>query len=326
MKKLAPIVLCGFIFFGSLLIFSGCRSGLRIKGDPFFDSFYEKAELIMTRDEKQIYRRLPDDAAREEFIQDFWKIRDPDTSTEENENKTEFEDRIEYANKWFGNYNPYRGREEATMVDDLRGWSSERGRIYVILGPPDELHYDAREFMMNDRITTRAEGASTEQWVYYRFRLMVLFTKRSNGIWSLSNIDTLLFDSMEAAKLNLVDSNYQIDYNRRFKFSAGYKNDGLLITVPLDRLSFKDQDGQLFTQLKIFINVYLNDNKLETLERTQDVVGSEEELMGQDNTSFLIPYVPEKKGKYLFDIIIQDTMGISFSKYRTVVKKRFNPR
>ena len=310
---------------GLILAAAGCGTSFRIKDDPFFESFYEKAEIIMTKDEKEIYRRLPDTAAREEFIEDFWKIRDPDQGTEENENKIEFEERIEYANKWFGKFNPYRGREQATWDEDLNGWATERGRIYIIMGPPDELHYDAREFMMGGRITTRPEGISSEQWVYYRYNLVVYFRKRSSSLWSLTNIDSILVNALEAAKLNLVDSGHQADYNRRFRFKAEYRDGGLRVTVPLSRLNFKEEGGRLFTDLRIFVNVYFNDRKRETLERIKTIEGTEDELTDSGEISFMIPYVPESTGRFLFDIIIEDTMAISFSKFRVIVKKNLIP-
>jgi hypothetical protein len=72
-----------------------CRTLIDMEKDPFYESFYEKASLIMTKEEIEIYKRLPDRKSREEFKEEFWRIRDPDTSTAENENKTEFESRVE---------------------------------------------------------------------------------------------------------------------------------------------------------------------------------------------------------------------------------------
>lgn len=68
-----------------------CRTLIDMEKDPF----YEKTSLIMTKEEIEIYKRLPDRKSREEFIEEFWRIRDPDTSSEENENKVEFERRVE---------------------------------------------------------------------------------------------------------------------------------------------------------------------------------------------------------------------------------------
>jgi len=47
----------------------GCSSRMNIKQDPFYKTFFEKTKLIMTADEIEIYRRLPDKESREEFIE-----------------------------------------------------------------------------------------------------------------------------------------------------------------------------------------------------------------------------------------------------------------
>ena len=99
------------------------------------DPFFEKARLIMTKEEIEIYKHLPGAEEKEEFIKEFWKKRDPTPATEENENREEFEKRIAYANKWFN---------EGSKG---RGWDTERGRILLQLGFPDR-----REFGQVDDI------------------------------------------------------------------------------------------------------------------------------------------------------------------------------
>jgi GWxTD domain-containing protein len=74
------------------------------------DPFFEKARLIMTKQEIEIYKHLPDKKAKDEFVVEFWKKRDPSPETEENENLEEFMERIEYANKWFNEGSKGRGR------------------------------------------------------------------------------------------------------------------------------------------------------------------------------------------------------------------------
>jgi GWxTD domain-containing protein len=96
----------------------------KITLDPESRDFYTYAQLIMTKVEKNIFNHLPDKEARKEFMADFWVKRDPDPDTKENEFKDEFYRRIEYANKRFREGTP--------------GWKTDRGRIYIYLGPPDK--------------------------------------------------------------------------------------------------------------------------------------------------------------------------------------------
>ncbi|MCJ7681025.1 MAG: GWxTD domain-containing protein, partial [Candidatus Aminicenantes bacterium] len=145
--KTGMICIWGLAF----LCASACRGTVRMKDDPFFDSFYEKAQIIMTKEERTVYRNLPDRESKAAFIEDFWTTRDPDPGTEENENKIAFEERIEYANTWFGLHNTHRGRPPGERGGESRGWDTDRGNIYILLGPPDELYFDNGEPMPTGR-------------------------------------------------------------------------------------------------------------------------------------------------------------------------------
>ncbi|MBC7362161.1 MAG: GWxTD domain-containing protein [Candidatus Aminicenantes bacterium] len=104
----------------------------------------EEVVYIITPVEKEIFLKLKNDRERELFIEAFWKHRDPIPETEENEFKIEHYRRIEYANKYFG--------REATKP----GWKTDRGRIYIILGPPNDIQ----------RIEGKSEIYNCEIWFY----------------------------------------------------------------------------------------------------------------------------------------------------------------
>ena len=70
-------------------------------------------------------RAFRTDAEREHFIEQFWLRRDPTPATVENEFKEEYYRRIAYANDHFA-------------TPTLAGWKTDRGRIYIVYGPPDE--------------------------------------------------------------------------------------------------------------------------------------------------------------------------------------------
>jgi len=58
-----------------------------------------------------------------EYIANYWFEKDPDINTEKNELLIEFTDRVKFVNRKFSDLN--------------KGWRSDRGRIYIIYGPPD---------------------------------------------------------------------------------------------------------------------------------------------------------------------------------------------
>jgi GWxTD domain-containing protein len=80
---------------------------------------------IITGDEKRAFKALTTDEERENFIENFWRRRDPDPDTEENEFREEYYERIAYANEHYSSGIP--------------GWKSDRGRIYITFGKPNEV-------------------------------------------------------------------------------------------------------------------------------------------------------------------------------------------
>src|SRR4026209_423401 len=79
---------------------------------------------IITDEERKAFKKLATDDERERFIEEFWRRRDPDPDTDENEFKEEYYERIAYANEHFSSGIP--------------GWKSDRGRIWIMCGKPDE--------------------------------------------------------------------------------------------------------------------------------------------------------------------------------------------
>lgn len=86
--------------------------------------FEEEILYIITTNEKEIFLKLKTDREKDLFIEAFWKQRDPNPLIESNEFKDEHYIRIEYANHHFGRVSP------------LPGWKTDRGRIYITIGPP----------------------------------------------------------------------------------------------------------------------------------------------------------------------------------------------
>lgn len=79
---------------------------------------------VITDEERKAFKKLATDDERERFIEEFWRRRDPDPDTDENEFKEEYYERIAYANEHFASGMP--------------GWKSDRGRIWIMFGKPDE--------------------------------------------------------------------------------------------------------------------------------------------------------------------------------------------
>ncbi|HUO14975.1 MAG TPA: GWxTD domain-containing protein [Verrucomicrobiae bacterium] len=95
-----------------------------IKG-PYKKWLDEDVAWIITDEERAAFKQLSNDEERDNFIEAFWQRRDPTPDTEENEYKEEHYRRIAYANEHF--------------AAGIPGWKTDRGRIYIIYGPADEV-------------------------------------------------------------------------------------------------------------------------------------------------------------------------------------------
>jgi len=304
---------------------AGCFE-TRIRQDPFYKSFFEKAQVIMTPEEIKIYKSLPDDKTRAEFIEEFWEIRDPDPGTEENEAKVEFRERVRFANLWFGAYNPHRGWDTGEDIEDRRGWSEDRGRVYIILGPPDVIWYfsEQDEYPRYDgtRDRVRADEWTAEQWIYERYSVYVVFARATGGSWNMQTHDTRLLEVLDWAKLNWISTEFKEDIRRRFRFKAKFEGDGIEFSAPISRVSF---DENYRAEFAVHINVYRNNTKVDEVRLTKTVQEDEERLIAgrKKDLEFIIPYRPSGRGEYLFDIVVEDKMAPALSKYRHFVKRRF---
>jgi len=112
---------------------------------PYTKWVIEDVAYIIRDDERAAFKSLQSDAEREHFIEQFWLRRDPTPATPENEFKEEHYRRIAYANEHF--------------AAGVPGWKTDRGRIYITYGPPDEKESHAS-------ITGANSFFAFEQWRY----------------------------------------------------------------------------------------------------------------------------------------------------------------
>jgi GWxTD domain-containing protein len=85
----------------------------------------EDVRWIISDEERSAFKQLSNDEERDQFIESFWQRRDPTPDTVENEFKEDHYARIAYANEHF--------------AAGIPGWKSDRGRIYIMFGKPDEI-------------------------------------------------------------------------------------------------------------------------------------------------------------------------------------------
>ena len=137
----------------------------------------EEVPYLITDREKRVFLSLESEIARDAFVRKFWRQRDTNPSTPENEFRIEHYERLDYANNWLGR-------------DTFReGWETDRGYYYILLGKPRSIqNYEARD-----------EIYPTELWFYNnaelkRFGLPAFFYLlfwRRHGVGELQLYDPI---------------------------------------------------------------------------------------------------------------------------------------
>ncbi|MFQ5741312.1 MAG: GWxTD domain-containing protein, partial [Acidobacteriota bacterium] len=95
----------------------------------FKDWIGHQVGWIASKKEKKAFKRLKSDAEREQFIDQFWKDRDPTPGTVRNEYKEEHYRRLKFVTENF--------------KEGVPGWRTDRGRVFILHGPPVSRSYEA---------------------------------------------------------------------------------------------------------------------------------------------------------------------------------------
>jgi len=92
---------------------------------PYRKWLEEDVVYIITPEERRAFLQLATNEEREQFIENFWRRRNTDPESAENDFKEEHYRRIAYADEHF--------------ASGIPGWKTDRGRTYIIWGPPDSI-------------------------------------------------------------------------------------------------------------------------------------------------------------------------------------------
>jgi GWxTD domain-containing protein len=128
---------------------------VRPEPDKAFKEWIEDVQPIIRPDELKAWNALKTNEEREQFIEGFWRLRDPDPDTEENEYREAYYERVEYANKHFSS--------------GIAGVKTDRGRIYLKFGKPDDVESHPAGGAYNRDVSEGGGSTSTypfERWWY----------------------------------------------------------------------------------------------------------------------------------------------------------------
>jgi GWxTD domain-containing protein len=134
------------------------RSFKREVGKTYQTWLDQDVRYIITPEEEQAFKLLGTDEERDEFIEQFWLRRDPTPDTQENEFREEHYRRIQYANEHF--------------AAGVPGWKTDRGRIYVVWGPADEIESHPSGGSYQRENTEGGGNTSTFPFERWRYRYL----------------------------------------------------------------------------------------------------------------------------------------------------------
>ncbi len=129
-------------------------------GQNYKNWLEQDVRWIILEEEMTAFKQFSNDEERENFIEQFWIRRDPTPDTLENEYREEHYRRIAYANERF--------------AAGKAGWRTDRGRIYVIFGPPDQIDSHPSGGSYDRPIEEGGGRTSTFPFETWRYRYLEL--------------------------------------------------------------------------------------------------------------------------------------------------------
>jgi GWxTD domain-containing protein len=294
-KNSGPRFLPALLVLSAVLGSAACTLyKLEQKLSPPFAEFLSQVRYIITSGERKDFLEAPD-ADKPAFIEAFWKRRDPDPSTEDNEFKTEYLARIQRANQLF-------------LGEGTPGWLTDRGRIHILFGPPTT--------RSTSPMGSPSLGRCSEIWYYGDFPV-VFIDQTCSGTYRLATYDLTpmrdlnmsyagaLNRALEQAQPVIVqrEGGHLFDYETELTFTErGPKRVAatLRLQLPYERIWFKSAGHRMKTAFEVTWEI--RDAKKNTVGQGKMAFGvdlGEDELPSKAGRNFImeIPLVLEDEAK-----------------------------
>jgi len=118
----------------------------------------EDVIYIISPDERTAFLQLDTNEEREQFIEQFWLRRSSNPDLPDNDFKEEHYRRIAYANEHY--------------ASGIPGWKTDRGRIYIIWGPADEVDSHPTGGTYDRPMEEGGGSTTTYPWEKWRYRYL----------------------------------------------------------------------------------------------------------------------------------------------------------
>src|SRR5215471_10586528 len=125
---------------------------------PYKQWLNEDVVYIISPEERQAFLQLDTNEEREQFIEQFWLRRSSNPDLPDNDFKEEHYRRIAYANEHY--------------ASGIPGWKTDRGRMYIMWGPPDETDSHPTGGTYDRPMEEGGGSTSTYPWETWRWRYL----------------------------------------------------------------------------------------------------------------------------------------------------------
>lgn len=126
--------------------------------DQYKQWLNEDVVYIISPEERSAFLQLATNEEREQFIEQFWLRRSSNPDLPDNDFKEEHYRRIAYANEHY--------------ASGIPGWKTDRGRTYIIWGPPDEVDSHPTGGTYDRPMDEGGGSTTTYPWEKWRYRYL----------------------------------------------------------------------------------------------------------------------------------------------------------
>lgn len=251
------------------------------------DSF-RKLKFLITKEERKEFLNLSTDEDRDEFFNNFWAKRDSDPETVENEFKDEYFSRISMADHLFSH-------------EGKNGWETDRGRAYILLGPPD--------FRESYPMGYSMYSLPSEVWYYGNFPIIFVDRNRSGSLdltpLGARHLSQLLAGA-QLLKPGVIREKELYNFNVRVE-KISENNIRIILRLKNKNIYFKSGSNSYYSDVEITLKFnLLGSYKIFSIKRKKRIIIEQSGLEDPGKFSELIIPMNLEKGQYEFIIILEN--------------------
>lgn len=279
------------ILVSTMLLLSYCsqHSKLIKQLPPADQEFLSTVRYLITPAEKKQFLSLVTAKEREQFQERFWEKRDTDPATEENEFQLQYYARIEEANRLFS-------------IGGHKGWLTDRGHVYILLGPPETKQVYPSGYQIEDY--------PTEVWMYGYFP--VIFVDRNRiGDYELVTINVWHLAEMALAQKSeipmVAKEQTPFGFKSKIFFDNNANHHALQITLPYRNIIFQKENDEFKADIIIHIEIVETSKKEpQKMAKEQSIRVKESDLKNLNNNYLMTVPLKLPKGHYQITVILEN--------------------